>query len=152
MGATEPGGTVASDTIRAAPRPVLLNRRLEKAALSALLDAVRNGRSGTLVLYGEPGIGKTALLDYVIESATDFRLARATGIESELELSYAGVHQLLIPFLPRIDQLPPPQRETLASAFGLARGVPPDRFQIGLASLTLARHGRRRSTDPLCRR
>jgi hypothetical protein len=137
LGATEAGGPVASDTIRAAPRPALLNRRLEKAALSALLDAVTERTPRNTGSPRRAGNWQTALLDYVIESATDFRLARASGIESELELSYAGIHQLLIPFLPRIDQLPPRQRQALGSAFGLAGGAPPDRFQIGLATLTL---------------
>src|SRR6266851_3409201 len=118
-------------------RSALVDRTIEKAALDALLNAVRAGLSGTLVLRGEPGIGKTALLDYATESASDFRLARALGFESEMEFSFAGLHQLVVPFLPRLHELPGPQRDALVSAFGLVPGVAPDRFQVGLATLTL---------------
>ena len=115
----------------------LVDRALEKAALAAILDAVRLGMSGTLVLRGEPGIGKTALLEHMVHGAPDFRIARAVGIESEMELGFAGLHQLVIPFLPHLDRLPVPQRDALASAFGLVAGAAPDRFQVGLATLTL---------------
>ena len=116
---------------------ILVNRVRETAALSALLDAVRLGMSGALVLRGEAGIGKTALLDVTVSSASDFRVARALGIESEMELGYAGLHQLVSSFLSHLDRLPAPQRDALASAFGLMAGRPPDRFQVGLATLTL---------------
>lgn len=115
----------------------LVNRAHEKAALAAILDAVRLGMSGTLVLRGEPGIGKTALLDQMVRGATDFRVARAVGIESEMELGFAGLHQLVVPFLPHLDRLPVRQRDALGSAFGLITGAAPDRFQVGLATLTL---------------
>jgi DNA-binding CsgD family transcriptional regulator len=110
---------------------------VETATLDGLLNAVREGLSRTLVLRGEPGIGKTALLEYTIQSATDFRLTRALGIESEMEFSFAGLHQLLVPFLPRLRELPGPQQDALQSAFGLVVGAAPDRFQVGLATLTL---------------
>ena len=116
---------------------ILVNRVRETAALSALLDAVRLGMSGALVLRGEAGIGKTALLDVTVSSASDFRVVRALGIESEMELGYAGLHQLVSSFLSNLDRLPAPQRDALASAFGLMAGRPPDRFQVGLATLTL---------------
>jgi DNA-binding CsgD family transcriptional regulator len=89
------------------------------------------------VLRGEAGIGKTALLEWAISSANDFRAVRALGIESEMELGFAGLHQLVVPFLSRLERLPAPQRHALASAFGLIAGGPPDRFQVGLATLTL---------------
>jgi DNA-binding CsgD family transcriptional regulator len=115
----------------------LVDRARERAALDVLLDAVRHGLSGTLVLRGEAGIGKTALLEWAIGSANDFRVVRALGIESEMELGFAGLHQLVVPFLSRLERLPTPQRHALASAFGLIAGGPPDRFQVGLATLTL---------------
>ena len=130
-------GKIATGTIGAPPRPSLLDRALEKAAVDALLNAVRGGLSGTLVLRGEPGIGKTALLEYAIGSATDFRLARALGVESEMDFSFSGLHQLVVPFLPHLDELPARQHEALACALGLATGPAPDRFQVGLATLTL---------------
>jgi len=117
--------------------PGLVDRAREKAALGGLLDAVRNGLSGTLVLRGEAGIGKTALLDWAITSANDFRVVRALGIESEMELGFAGLHQLVVPFLSRLERLPASQHHALASAFGLIADGPPDRFQVGLATLTL---------------
>lgn len=115
----------------------LLDRARERAALDALLDTARSGLSGTLVLRGEVGIGKTALLDRAVGSASDFRVVRALGIESEMELGFAGLHQLVVPFLPRLERLPGPQYHALASAFGLIAGGRPDRFQVGLATLTL---------------
>jgi predicted ATPase len=107
------------------------------ARLGALLDAVRHGLSRALVLRGEAGIGKTELLARAISSANDFQMVRALGIESEMELSFAGLHQLVVPLLPRLRRLPTPQRDALASAFGLIGGAPPDRFQVGMATLTL---------------
>ena len=130
-------GADATGTVGATQGPDLVNRAHEKAALAAILDAVRLGMSGTLVLRGEPGIGKTALLEHMVSAASDFRVARAVGIESEMELGFAGLHQLVVPFLPQLDRLPVPQRDALASAFGLLAGTPPDRFQVGLATLTL---------------
>ena len=84
----------------------LVDRVRETAALDDLLDAVRHGLSGTLVLRGEAGIGKTALLESAISSADDFRVVRALGIESEMELGFAGLHQLVVPFLSRLERLP----------------------------------------------
>jgi DNA-binding CsgD family transcriptional regulator len=97
----------------------------------------RAGRSRVLVLRGEAGIGKSALLDYVSDSAAGCRVARASGVESEMELAFAGLHQLCAPMLAGLDRLPAPQRDALATAFGLSRGAAPDRFLVGLAVLTL---------------
>src|SRR5438132_5383766 len=100
----------ATVAVGAPAQSTLLDRALEKAALEALLNAVRGGLSGTLVLRGEPGIGKTALLEHAIGSASDFRLARTLGIESEMDFGFSGLHQLVGPFLPRLSQLPVRQR------------------------------------------
>jgi hypothetical protein len=105
--------------------------------LDRLLAEVRGGRSRVLVLRGEPGIGKTALLDYAAERAAGFRVIRAAGIESEMELTFAGLHQLCGPLLDGLDRLPAPQAAAVATAFGLDSGEPPDRFIVGLAVLGL---------------
>jgi hypothetical protein len=105
--------------------------------LDRLLDAVRAGESRALVVRGEPGVGKTALLDYLVEHASGCRVARAVGVESEMELAYAGVHQLCAPMLDRLQRLPDPQREALRTAFGMSAGPAPDRFLVGLATLSL---------------
>ena len=93
------------------PTPMLIGREAEKQALDHLLARVRQGLSGSLVLRGEAGIGKTALLEYAIASAGDMQVARVVGVESEIELGFAGLHQLLLPFLPELDRLPAPQRQ-----------------------------------------
>ena len=116
---------------------MLRGRRSECQALDRLLEAVRGGRSGALVLRGEAGIGKTALLEYAIESASDLRVVRAVVVESEMELAFAGLHQLCAPMLDRIDRLPGPQHDALGIAFGLRAGAVPDRFFVGLAVLSL---------------
>src|SRR5262244_3607899 len=116
---------------------MLLDRLAERAALAHLLDAVRAGQSGVLVVRGEPGVGKTALLDYVGELATGLRIVRVSGVESEMELAYAGLQQLCAPILDRLERLPGPQRDALGVAFGLRAGQAPDRFLVGLAALNL---------------
>src|SRR6266851_6752345 len=118
-------------------QPVLLDRQKETAAIDRVLNAVRGGFSGTLVLRGGPGVGKTALLEYAIGSACDLRICRVVGVESEINLAFAALHQLLVPFLLLLDLLPPPQRHALRVAFGLEAGPPPDRFVVGLAVLTV---------------
>jgi DNA-binding CsgD family transcriptional regulator len=115
----------------------LLGRGRECETLSSLVAAAKAGRSQVLVLRGEVGIGKTALLEFVLDRATGCRVGTAAGVESEMELAYAGVHQLCSPYLERLDQLPAPQRDALGTAFGLRSGNPPDRFLVGLAVLTL---------------
>ena len=116
---------------------MLLGRRNECAVLDGLLEAVRSGRSDALVVRGEAGAGKTALLDYAIESASDLSVFRAVGVESEMELAFGALHQLCAPLLDRLERLPRPQRDALATTFGLSAGAVPDRFLVGLAVLTL---------------
>jgi DNA-binding CsgD family transcriptional regulator len=115
----------------------LKGRRVECDTLDGLLTAVRGGRSRVLLLHGEPGVGKTALLDYLGARATHCRVIRAGGVESEMELAYAALHQLCAPMLDRLDNLPPPQRDALKTAFGLSAAPAPDRFLIGLAVLSI---------------
>ncbi len=115
----------------------LRGRRREREALDRLLAGVRAGESQVLVVRGEAGMGKTALLHYLLERASDCRVARAAGVESEMELAFAGLHQLCAPFLDGLERLPGPQRDALATAFGLSSGEPPDRFLVGLAVLSL---------------
>ena len=98
---------------------------------------MRAGGSRVLVVRGEPGVGKSALLDYLAGRASGCRVVRTAGVESEMELAFAGLHQLLAPALDRIDRLPGPQREALRTAFGLSAGPAPDRFLVGLAVLGL---------------
>src|ERR1700722_11942067 len=116
---------------------MLLDRLPERGALSELLDGARAGRSGVLVMLGEPGVGKTALLEYAIESSAGLRVARVAGVESEMELAFAALHQLCAPMLDELAGLPDPQRAALGVAFGLDTGAAPDRFLVGLAALSL---------------
>jgi len=116
---------------------MLLDRLPERAALSGLLEAARAGRSGVLVVRGEPGVGKTALLDWAVESAAGLRVARVAGVESEMELAFAALQQLCAPMLDKLERLPDPQRTALGVAFGLNTGAAPDRFLVGLAALSL---------------
>jgi DNA-binding CsgD family transcriptional regulator len=116
---------------------MLLDRLTERAALGQLLEAARGGRSGALVVHGEAGVGKTALLEDAIASAAGMRVARVAGIESEMELAYAALQQLCAQMLDGLDRLPDPQREALGVVFGLRAGEAPDRFLVGLAALTL---------------
>ncbi|HEY2441152.1 MAG TPA: LuxR C-terminal-related transcriptional regulator [Solirubrobacteraceae bacterium] len=115
----------------------LLDRYVERGMFDRFLGRVRGGQSSVLVVRGEPGIGKTALLDYTVESAFGFRVVRADGVESEMELPFAGLQQLCAPMLDRLDRLPGPQRDALGVAFGLSAGDPPDRFVVALAVLSL---------------
>src|SRR5467141_1880433 len=115
----------------------LTGRRSECDALDRLIEAVRAGESRTLVVRGEPGVGKTALLEYLAEHASGCRVVRAAGVQSEMELAFAGLHQLLGPLLDRLERLPMPQRDALRTAFGVSPGSAPDRFFIGLAVLNL---------------
>jgi DNA-binding CsgD family transcriptional regulator/tetratricopeptide (TPR) repeat protein len=116
---------------------VLLDRRTECAALERLLEDVRLGKSRALVVWGEAGTGKTTLLEHLVERATAARVARAAGVQSEMELAFAGLHQLCAPMLDWAEGLPGPQRDALRTAFGLSPGPPPDRFLLGLAVLGL---------------
>jgi DNA-binding CsgD family transcriptional regulator len=115
----------------------LRGRSRECAALERLVNGALAGRSGVLVLRGEPGVGKTALLEHVRECACGCRVARAGGSESEMDLPFAGLHQLCGPMLHRLERLPAPQQEALAAAFGMRTGGTPDRLLVGLSVLGL---------------
>jgi DNA-binding CsgD family transcriptional regulator/tetratricopeptide (TPR) repeat protein len=130
-------GRVVSVPGRWRPPAELRGRRRECDVLDRLLNAVRGGESRALVVLGEPGVGKTALLDHLVEHASGFRMARAVGVESEMELVFAGVHQLCAPMLDRLERLPVPQSEALRTTFGISSGSAPDRFLVGLAVLSL---------------
>jgi DNA-binding CsgD family transcriptional regulator len=116
---------------------VLLGRDREMAAIERLLEEARDSRSGALVLRGEPGIGKSALLEHAVERAAGMRVLTATGVEAESELPFAGLHQLLWPVLDRVDGLPPVQRHALRAAFGLSTDGVADRFVMSVAVLAL---------------
>ena len=120
-----------------AQHPGLRGRASECALLDDFLGAVRHGESRALVMRGEAGIGKTALLEYLIASASDLTVLRAVGVESDMELAYAGVHQLCAPLLDRLGRLPGPQQQALEIVFGLSGGAAPDRFLVGLGLLSL---------------
>ncbi len=117
--------------------PVVLDRHQERAAIDRVLDAVRRGFSGTLVLRGGHGAGKTTLLEYAVDSATDLQISSVVGVESEINLEFGALHQLLVPFMSLLEMLPAPQRDAMRIAFGLEAGPPPDLFLVGLAALTL---------------
>ena len=117
----------------------LVDRLSERDALGRLVEAVRAGESRALVVRGDPGVGKTVLLDHLAGRAPDAgcRVARAVGVQSEMELAFAGLHQLCAPMLDHVGRIPVPQHDALRTAFGLAAGPPPDRFFVGLAVLSL---------------
>src|SRR4051794_10640640 len=115
----------------------LRGRTRECGLLDEVVSAIRRAESRSLVLRGEAGIGKTALLEYLSASASDFTVVRAVGVESDMELAYASLHQLCGPLLDRLERLPAPQRKALEIVFGISAGGPPDRFLVGLAVLSL---------------
>ena len=117
----------------------LTDRVSECGALDRLIETVRAGESRALVVRGEPGVGKTVLLEYLAgrASGSGCRVARAVGVQSEMELAFAGLHQLCTPMLDRLGRIPAPQHDALRTAFGVAAGPPPDRFFVGLAVLSL---------------
>src|SRR5215207_467520 len=119
------------------PSSGLLDRVSERDVLERLVAGVRAGQSRVLVLRGEAGVGKTALLGHLSAAAEGCRIARAAGVESEMELAFAGLHALCAHMLGRLEHLPGPQRDALSTAFGLSAGPPPDRFLVGLAVLSL---------------
>jgi hypothetical protein len=116
---------------------VLVGRAGECAVVDGVLGRARAGTSGVLLVVGSPGVGKSALLEYAVGAAAGFQVAHASGVESEMELAFAGLHQLCAPLLEGLAQLPEPQRVALETAFGLAAGVPPDPFFVGLGVLSL---------------
>ncbi len=118
-------------------RFTLLDRQAERSAIGRVLGTVREGFSGTLVLRGAPGIGKTSLLRHAVGEAPDMRACAVAGVESEISREFGSLRRLLLPFLPLVGELPPPQRGALRVAFGEETGPPPERFLVGLASLTL---------------
>jgi DNA-binding CsgD family transcriptional regulator len=116
---------------------MLVDRRSECWQLDQLLDNVQSGMSQALVIRGEAGIGKSALLEYLVTQASSQQVVRAAGVQADSELAFAGLHQLCTPLLDRLDSLPGPQRDALGTAFGLWDGRPPERFMLGLAVLSL---------------
>ena len=126
---------MAAETGTGAPR--LLGRRAECEALDRLLTDALGGQSRVTVLRGEAGVGKSALLRYLSDRVAGWRVATAVGVESEMELAYSGLHQLCAPLLGHLERLPTPQRDALATVFGMSAGPAPDRFMVGLATLTL---------------
>jgi RNA polymerase sigma factor (sigma-70 family) len=128
--------TGAPSSVRV-PGEHLLGRQRERAALDRLLEAARASHGGVLVVHGEPGVGKTALLEYAVEAGQGFRVARTSGVEAEIELPFAAAQQLCSPFIELMERLPQPQRDALRVAFGLAAGQPPNPFLVGLAVLGL---------------
>src|SRR5256886_17297295 len=119
------------------PREQLLGRQRESEVLERLLEAARGGSGGVLVVDGEPGVGKTALLEYAVEAARGFRVARAVGVEGEMEHAYAALQQLSSASLDFLERLPDPQRDALTVAFGLTAGRAPNPFLVGLAGVRL---------------
>jgi AAA ATPase domain len=117
--------------------PAFLGRTSEREYLDRLLENVRAGQSGVLVIRGEAGLGKTALLRHAVGQAAGFKVAQIAGIESEMELPFAGLHQLCAPMLSQVDMLPEPQRDALSIAFGLSLGKVPESFLVALATLSL---------------
>ncbi|HEV2923785.1 MAG TPA: LuxR C-terminal-related transcriptional regulator [Solirubrobacteraceae bacterium] len=119
------------------PGRQLLGRQREREVLGRLLDAAGGGDGGVLVVYGEPGVGKTALLEWTVEEGRQFRVLRTVGVEGEMELPFAALQQLCSPVLDRSERLPDPQRDALSVAFGLSAGRAPNPFLVGLAALGL---------------
>jgi predicted ATPase len=120
------------------PRSVsLFGRHAECRALDGLLADALSGRSRVLILRGEAGIGKSALLGHLFDRLGGWRVAHVAGVESEMELAFSGLHQICTPMLDQLERLPDPQRQALATVFGLSAGPAPDRFLVGLATLTL---------------
>src|SRR4029077_10676127 len=117
------------------PRAQLLGRQREREVLGRLLNAARGGDGGALVVFGEPGVGKTALLEWAVEEAREFRVLRAVGVEGEIELPFAALQQLCAPVLELSEHLPDPQRDALSVAFGLSVGQAASPFLVGLAAL-----------------
>jgi DNA-binding CsgD family transcriptional regulator len=115
----------------------LLGRELERETIDRLLDGGRAGRGDVLVVHGEPGIGKTALLEYAVGAGREFRVARIFGVEIEMEMAFAALQRLCLPYLQLVEHLPEPQRDALAVAFGLGAGSAPNPFLVGLAVLGL---------------
>lgn len=128
----------------------LFGRERECGVIDALLEAARRGRSGSLVVRGEAGLGKTALLGYAAHRAVGMRVLRVTGVEGESDLAFAGFHGLMWPAVDQLDQLPGPQRDALATALGLLAGEVHNRFLISAGVLSLVAAAAE-STAAVCR-
>jgi len=128
---------IPADSLAGGPGAELTGRRAECDALDRLVAAVRSGVSQALVVHGEPGVGKSALFEYLAGQARDLQVVRAAGVQSEMELAFAAVHQLCAPMLGHLERLPGPQRNALRTVFGMSAGPAPDRFLVGLAVLSL---------------
>ncbi len=128
---------MATNSRRRGRAPGLTDRHRERGVFDRLISAVQAGESRVLVVRGDPGVGKTVLLDYLVSRAPGCRLARAVGVQSEMELAFAGLHLLCASMLDHLEAIPVPQREALRTAFGISAGPPPDRFLVGLAVLSL---------------
>jgi len=128
---------MATNSRRPGRAPALTDRRRERDVFDRLVNAVQAGESRVLVVRGDPGVGKTVLLDYLVSRASRCRLARAVGVQSEMELAFAGLHLLCASMLDHLEVIPVPQREALRTAFGISVGPPPDKFLVGLAVLSL---------------
>jgi DNA-binding CsgD family transcriptional regulator/tetratricopeptide (TPR) repeat protein len=124
-------------TLTSPPQKPLLGRQREREVFSRLLNTALGGHGGVLVVHGEPGVGKTALLEWTVEEGHQFRVLRAAGVEGEMELPYASLQRMCSPILELADRLPKPQGDALAVAFGLSAGAPPSPFLVGLAVLGL---------------
>jgi hypothetical protein len=130
-------GSMTADSGIGGPAVALTGRLSERDALDRFVADVRAGEGRALVVRGEPGVGKTVLLDYLAGRASGCLVARSAGVQSEMELAFAGLHQLCAPMVDHAEVLPGPQREALRAVFGLSVGPPPDRFLVGLAVLGL---------------
>ncbi len=135
--AIPPDSTYADPSIPGEAPRMVLGRRNERAVLDRVLAGARRGRGSTIVIHGEPGIGKSTLLSYAVDSAAGFRVLHAAGHEAENELPFSAAQQLCLPGRAAQGQLPAPQREALGVAFGQAEGPAPDRLLVGLALLSL---------------
>jgi hypothetical protein len=127
---------VESRTVRG-PSARLHGRDPECASLDALLADVRGGHSSVLLLRGEPGIGKSALLQYLVERGSGLTLLRCAGVQSQMELAFSGLYELCSPILDGLDSLPTPQSDALGIALGLTAGESPDKFLVALGALGL---------------
>src|SRR5271155_3995214 len=133
-------------TLTSSPGAQLLGRERERVALGGLLKAASEGGGGVLVVHGEPGVGKTALLDWTVEQARQLRVLRTVGVEGEMELPFAALQQLCSPILDRAERLPDTQRDALSVAFGLSAGQTPNPFLVGLAAVGVLSEASRERT------
>lgn len=130
---------------------MLRGRHTECERIDRLLASMRVGGSAVMVVLGEAGVGKTALLEYTAESASDLRVVRIVGVESEMELAFAALHQLCAPMFGQLGRLPGPQRDALAAVFGMDGGAAPDRFLVGLGAESVVGGGGSRPVGVRCR-